>query len=352
MKPMTSHLKARQWATLSLLAIGSANFAFATPEAAPSGDSEVAEFIHMDLNADPKLRGADMNISIENGIAILTGSANSLAQAERATARANASEGVRAVSNQLVIKPGKTADLIARAKTVLAKQKTFTADGVTVTANGPRISLVGKVGTPDEKDLAREIVSEVPGVLAIDNNLTVTYEGIREDSQITEQLHLIIQDDPLYEGLDLIASVKSGTVTFSGEVGSRGELDRLVRRSYVTGVTDVQISNIGINGNLKMEGVMDKNYSQEESLAALKGALAADPRIDAKNIRSEMADGVITLKGNVSQLAESDIAESTARGIPGVLSVSNELKISGGTEVAAAKSEFKSASAPVMQASR
>lgn len=349
---MTSHHKAGQWATLSLLAIGSTHLAFATPEAAPSGDSEVAEFIQMDLSADRKLRGAEMNISIENGIAILTGTANSLAQAERATARANAGDGVQAVSNQVVIKPGKSNELVAKAKDALLKQKTFVANGVTVIANGPRISLAGKVGTPDEKDLAREIVSEVPGVLAIDNNLTVTFEGIREDAQITEQLHFLIQDDPLYEGLDLVVTVKSGTATFSGEVGSRGELNRLVRRSYVTGVIDVQISNISINSNLKMEGVMDKNYSQEESLAALKGALAADPRIDAKNINTGMTDGTLTLKGSVSQLVERDVAESAARGIPGVLSVSNELKIAAGTEMATAKSEVKSASVPVMQVSR
>lgn len=306
----------------------------------------------MDLNADRRLRGAEVNVSIEKGIAILTGSANSLAQAERATARANASEEVRAVSNQVLIKPGTSADLIVKAKAALAKQKTFTANGIAVTANGPRISLAGKVGTPDEKDLAREIVSEVPGVLAIDNNLAVTYEGIREDSQITEQLHFIIQDDPLYEGLDLVATVKDGTVTIKGEVGSRGEIDRLVRRSYVTGVTDVKISGLTINSNLKMEGVEDKDYSQDQSLDALNHALAADPRINAASISSTMADGIITLNGNVRQLAESDAAESTARGIPGVLSVSNELKISTESELATVKKETNSISAPLMQASR
>lgn len=352
MKPMTSHHKAGQWATLSLIAIGSAHLAFATPEAAPSGDSEAAEFIQMDLNADSRLRGSEMNVSIKGGIAIITGSAKSIAQTERATARAIANEGVLAVSNQAVIKPGNGTDLVAKAKAALAKQKTFTADGVTVTANGPRISLIGKVGTPDERDLAREIVSEVPGVLAIDNNLTVTYEGIREDSQITEQLHFIIQDDPLYEGLHLVALVKDGTATLKGEVGSRGELDRLVRRSYVTGVTDVKISGLTINSNLKMEGLEDKDYTQEQSLEALSHALAADPRIHAENIRSTMTDGIVTLQGNVAQIAESDAAESTARGIPGVLSVTNELKASGGTEVATAKNETKSVSVPVMQASR
>ncbi|GAA5122824.1 BON domain-containing protein [Luteolibacter yonseiensis] len=353
MKPKTSHHPAGQWTALSILVLASAQLSLATPEAAPSGESEVADFIQTDIRADSRLRGAEIDVRIENNIAILTGTANSLAQAERATTRANASEGVLAVSNQVRIKPGKTGDLAARAKAVLAKQKTFTANGVAVTADGSRVLLNGEVGTPDEKDLAREIVSEVPGVLAIENNLTVTYEGIREDSQITEQLHFIIQDDPLYEGLDLVASVKSGTATLSGEVGSRGELDRLIRRSYVTGVTDVQVSNLSINRNLQMEGLVDKNYSREESLAALKGALAADPRIDARTIRSEMADGVITLSGSVRQITESDAVESTARGIPGVLSVSNQLRISNsGTEMATAKREVESASVPVMQASR
>ena len=350
MKPKTSHQKAGQWATFSVIAISSANLLFATPQSAPSGESEVGEFIQMDISSDKKLQGSEMNVRIENGIAIISGTAVTLAQIERATARAIASEGVKVVLNQVSIASDPSSNIAEKAKTALRKQKIFLADGVVVSAQGSRISLSGKVGALDEKDLAREIVSEIPGVVAIDNNLVVTFEGIREDSQIASQLRFMINDDPLYEGLHLVANVKSGTVSLSGEVGSRGEYDRLVRRSYVTGITDVQVSALSINTDLAMEGLADKEYSQDQSMEALKAALNVDSRIDAKTIQPEMSVGVVTLKGSVPNIAASDAVESTARGIPGILRVSNELKIDGGTEIAAARGGLKFASvAPLMK---
>ncbi|MES2440255.1 MAG: BON domain-containing protein [Verrucomicrobiota bacterium] len=352
MKPNTSHQKAGQWATFSVIALSSANLLFATPQSAPSGESEIGEFIQMDISADKRLQGAEMNVRIENGIAIISGTAKTLAQTERASARAIASDGVNVVLNQVGIVPESSSNIVEKAKAALRKQKIFRADQVVVTANGSRVSLAGKVGVLDEKDLAREIVSEIPGVTAIDNDLTVTFEGIREDAQIAEQLHFLIKDDPLYEGLDLTATVKSGTVSLSGEVGSRGEYDRLVRRSYVTGIIDVQISGLSINSDLAMEGLADKEYSQDQSLEALKAALAIDSRINANLIETKMADGVITLKGSVGQIAESDAVETTARGIPGVLRVENELKIVRGGEIAGTNREFKSASAPPLMKPR
>ncbi len=325
---------------------------FATPQAAPSGDSEIAEFIQMDVSADQKLRGSEINVRIENEIAILTGDARSLAQVERASSRAIASDGVSVVLSQLKIAPESESAVTENAKSALRKQRIFRADDVVASVSGNRVSLTGRVGTLDEKDLAREIVSEVPGVAAIDNNLVVTFEGIREDAQIAEQLKFVIKRDPLCEGLDLVASVKSGTVSLSGEVGSRGEYDRLIRRSYVTGVMDVQVSNLSINSDLAMEGLADKEYSAEQSLAALRAALNVDCRIEAKLIQSEMNEGVISLKGSVRTVAESDAVETTARGIPGVLRVANELKTTGGLQIASVKREFAAASVPLMKPSR
>lgn len=114
-------------------------------------------------------------------------------------------------------------------------------------------------------------------------------------------------------------------------MGSRSEFDRLVRRSYVIGVMDVGVSELAIDRQLAMEGLADKDYSREESLAALRAAFEADSRLVATKLHPEMGeDGVMTLKGTVRSLEESDAAEFTARSIPGVLRVSNRLKIQPG----------------------
>lgn len=349
MKPEKTFQIYGRWASLAAAAFGSAALATATPQLEPEGPAEVASFIQMDIEADSRMNGAEVEVKVDDGIAILTGEVGSLAQAERATARTIASKGVRSVVNQIKVQTGDSSTLSTKVKSALREQKMFPAGSITVSVSGTRVTLAGKVGVWDEKDLAREVVSEVSGVTAIENNLTVTDEGIRTDAQIARQLSFMIKDDPLYDGLDLTVSVKDGTASLTGEVGSQGEFNRLVRRSYVTGVTDVSIVSLGIDGSLVMEGLGDKNPSAEEALASLRQALAKDSRVAADAIDASLKDGVVLLKGDVAGIGERDAAEATARAIPGVLRVSNELKVSSGYVTAPGKVDFKAASPPLVR---
>lgn len=341
----TRHLP---WAALTAMSLGTASILLATPEASPEGPAEISEFIQMDLAADSKLKDSEITIQVKDGIGILGGSARTLAQSERAASRALANEKIRAVVNQVSINPDTAKNIMASSKSFLKSQKMISAQSVRVDVGGNRVVLRGEVGTLDEKDLAREIISEVPGVAAIDNQITVNFEGVRTDSQISAQLAFMIKDDPLYEGLDLLASVKEGTVTLSGKVGNRGEFDRLVRKSYVTGVMDVQISNLGIDSDLAMEGLSDKDYNKEESLIALNQALAADSRVDKKNVNVGLDEGVVTLKGTVDSLASKDAVEAVSRAIPGVLQVQNELRVSSNDGMVSNEKVINSASAPLV----
>ncbi|RYD46316.1 MAG: BON domain-containing protein, partial [Verrucomicrobiaceae bacterium] len=340
------------WVAMAAAVFGSTALATATPQLEPEGAEEITSFIQMDIQADSRMSGSNITVRLEDGIAILSGDAATLAQAERATARAIASKGVRAVVNQIVIAPGETSDISSSVKSALGQQKMFGPEGVTVTATGSRVKLTGKVGVWDEKDLAREVVSEVPGVTAIENNLVVTDEGVRSDAQIAKQLGFIIQDDPLYEGLHLSVSVKDGTASLTGEVGSQGEFNRLVRRSYVTGVVDVDVTGLGIDGSLVMEGLGDKNQAEGEALANLKQALSMDSRVPSSTIDVTLKEGVVVLSGEVAGLTQRDAAEATSRAIPGVLRVSNELKVSSSYAKAGGRVDIKSVSPPLMRPSR
>ncbi|RYD38847.1 MAG: BON domain-containing protein, partial [Verrucomicrobiaceae bacterium] len=57
-------------------------------------------------------------------------------------------------------------------------------------------------------------------------------------------------------------------------------------------------------------------------------ALAKDSRVTEEGIDVSLKDGIVTLKGEVGSVAEKDAVESTSRVIPGVLRVSNQLKVS------------------------
>src|SRR5690606_29193811 len=106
------------------------------------------------------------------------------------------------------------------------------------------------------------------------------------------QLQQLIANDPLYDGLALSVSVKEGVVRLKGEVGSKAEYDRLVRRTSVTGVFEVNADRLSLNSDLKMEAMDDKNFTHEQMMAALTDALKMDTRVDSQSIEFEIAEGV------------------------------------------------------------
>lgn len=102
-------------------------------------------------------------------IAVVTLSAagNSLAQPEQ-----QASPTVQASSNNGATRAENRA-LRKRVKVALKNTKGLTAVAITVKAKGGKITLQGTVPTQDEVDLAANAARQVPGVVSVDNLLTV-----------------------------------------------------------------------------------------------------------------------------------------------------------------------------------
>lgn len=334
MKPSSFTNNLSRWTSFSAATLGSVAFLFATPQIEPDGVIEVAEFIQMEIFHDAMMEGSDITVGIDGGIATLKGSVASLAQAERAASKALTSPDVLTVVNQIEVTPQKESSILSRAKNLLASQKVIDASRISVSVDGSHVILEGNAGSIDEGELAREIVSEANGVTAVKNNLVVDFLSIRTDKQIAAQLEYSINDDPLFTGLHIAPVVKDGVVAWSGEVGSRGEFDRLIRRSYVTGVIEVNAKSVSVNGDLAMEAVEDKNYSPSQTLEAINAAIEHDSRLDSDHVSVAMNQGVVTLKGSVETIVQSDALELTARCIPGVLAVSNRISVHSSDNVA------------------
>ena len=352
MKNSTTLLNLPSIAAFSAATLGSMGLLLATPQMDPEGVTEVSEFLQMEIHHDSLMQGSDVTVGIEDGIAVLTGTASSLAQAERAAAKAFTSPDVLTVVNKIKIVPQDQSKILADARELFATQKVIDSSRINISANGSHVILEGDAGSLDEGELARELASEVSGVTAVENRLEIDFLSIRTDKQITAQLEYSINDDPLFTGLDITPHVKEGVVAWNGEVGSRGEFDRLIRRSYVTGVIEVDASNVSVNGDLAMEAVEDKNYSPAQSMEALTASIDHDSRLKTEDITARMNDGVVSLTGSVQTMSKSDAAELTARCIPGVLAVSNKLSITNsGGGVASNTKEFKVSASQLMTSS-
>jgi osmotically-inducible protein OsmY len=320
--------------TILAAAIGSAA---ATPELGPSGTVEIADFIAMDVKADRQMNGSKVEVAVEGDLVTLSGTALSLQQAERAVARAKATDGVRAVVNRLrIIDPiAKDAVLAERVQQRLGKSPALDAKRVQVSVDKRRAVLRGQIGSWDEQELAREIATEIPGIKEVDNRLEVTFDTVRTDAQIKAQLEYMISDDPLYAGITIDVKVKDGMVDLGGAVGSMSEKEQLVHRSHVTGVTGVKTDDLMVSRELAMEGLSGKVPSEKATLEALSAAIAADPRLKQADIRAEMDKHVMKLSGTVPNEEVRAAAESTARGLPGVSVVANEIQVRGESETTA-----------------
>lgn len=333
-KPKASQFILGKWTAFSAATLGSITLLFATPQAAPTDEEEIAGFLRMNLQQDEQMEGAKVTVRLDHGIAALKGDARSLSQIERASAWAYGMKGVVTVVNQLEVKPAEPSAILDGAKAAFRDGKLIKATKVKVATNGSRVILSGKVSSWDESEIARDLISEIPGVTAIDNKITVDFEEIRTDAQIAEQLKFMVRNDPAYVGLALTPSVQDGVVTWRGNIGSNDELNRLVRHSYVTGAVEVVSHQIRIKSELQMEELDDKDYRADEVVEALTLAIKSDTRLNTSDINFSYEDGVITLKGRVSDVSQSDAAVLTAGTIPGVLRVSSQLKVANNQAIA------------------
>ncbi len=325
--------------------IASSSFVLATPQMEPEGPIESADLIQMDIYHDAMMEGADTTVRIEDRIATLTGSARSLAQVERASARAYASPDVLAVVNLLEIAPAESTSALSKvAHEALSTETMLDSSRIEIVSDGSGLVLKGETGSWDEAELAREIVSEIAGVTEVQNKISVDFTSIRTSDQIEGQLLYLVNDDPIFSGLDLKPQFRDGVVTWSGEVGSRGEFERLVRRSYVTGVMDVQTSDLTVNSDLAMEETEDKSYTPSQIVEAIEAILAHDPRIKLSSVAMVEKDGTFILVGSVNDRRQATYAERSARAIPGVVRLSNELEISDSPTFASHTDGMKAAS--------
>lgn len=314
-------------ATRSMMVAATLGAASATPESAPRDDKTLAEMIARGLGSDDRLEAGRIKVTVEDGIAVLTGDALTLAQAERAAERAKSAAGIRAVVNQLEIAPPKTtgAALAESVRRHLLKNRAIDARRVKVAVDKRKAVLSGEVGTWDEQELAREIATEIPGITRIENRLEVSFDTVRTDQAIRSQIAYQIADDPRHHGANISIEVKDGVVNLAGEVASAGGKDLLVHRAYVTGVTEVWADNVMVVGSPVPDGMTGGAAATVPDLEALRQAFGKDKRLRGAGIVSSFDGNVLTLIGTAPSEEATAAAESTARGLPGVKEVVNRI---------------------------
>jgi hyperosmotically inducible protein len=208
---------------------------------------------------------AGIVVTVQDGVATLTGSAPDQATADRAGQLARETAGVKTVLNQIAVGGGGVAGvdvppppavttkdevLAAAVNLRLASNAALAGSKITVTAAGGVATLAGTVPSDAAKAAAETAAKSVPGVTSVANNLTVVAAAPVEtvpDAKIADDVNALL-DKQFFE-LIVNVEVKGGAVTLSGAVPNRGTIVQVTNAvQQIKGVKAVDTSRLTVQG--------------------------------------------------------------------------------------------------------
>jgi VCBS repeat-containing protein len=117
-----------------------------------------------------------IKVKVSNGWITLQGTAEWQYQKEEAARAVRSLRGVKAVSNEITIKPTlNTIDIKIKIEDALKRDAQIEAKDITVETSGAMVTLRGRVHSWREHDDAEHIAFSAPGVGSVSNLLTVSY---------------------------------------------------------------------------------------------------------------------------------------------------------------------------------
>lgn len=143
-------------------------------------------------------------------------------------------------------------------------------------------------------------------------------DGI-EDPAIADAVEKRLERDPSIDLNRIDVAVELGVVELTGIVRDLLAKERAAKiAERVRGVR-------AVSNRIRVEPTMV--LSDRGIRRLVLDALADDPATEAYEVAVRVADGVVTLSGEVSSGAERSLAERLAKGVRGVVGVSNELSV-------------------------
>lgn len=222
----------------------------------------------------PYLRSSNLNVSVENGKATLTGIVEEDVNSDLAKQIALGVDGIKNVDNQIEVradykpKPsehsyGDVVDdvsVTAVIKSKLLWSKSTDGQIIDVKTKKGQVILTGNVTSTDSKEMARRLAAGTQGVVSVTNNILVDKtEGTTDtakvsaketnskisDAWITTKVNSTFLYSSNVAGSDISVNTKAGVVTLSGKLDSGVERALTIELAQnVRGVNSVQASEL------------------------------------------------------------------------------------------------------------
>ena len=302
-------------------------------EIVPSGrsDQEIAQDVQRRFANNPLLKDKNIEVTVTGGNVQLTGQVNSISELQEAKLLASEVMGVASVINALQINyPSSRSDqeIEEDVKSSLERDVYLTGMPVDVSVSNGVVTLTGKVSNLFQKVRAGNDVNWIWNVQGLQNNIKVVWwedQGVRKElpAPTTDQIKTNIENE-LYQDLRLKdpytinVDVSEGNVTLTGTVASYRQKQLAARD--VLNVVGV----IGVNNLLEIE---QEARPDEAIQKDVQSNLNTDNALAGQDIVASVAEGTVTLNGNVETAYQKLHAGDVASQVAGVQGVINKLNI-------------------------
>ncbi|GJL58280.1 MAG: hypothetical protein NPIRA03_11370 [Nitrospirales bacterium] len=279
---------------------------------------------------------SSIEVSVNDGIATLTGTADSLWTQQRAVEIPQTIRGVRGVIDRISVGPvGTTNDsiLLKQLEYLFLEAPVVERDDIQVEVLRGVATLKGQVQSRQEKQTALNLAKMVNGIRKVQDFLKVADVRERPDSILKEEItHRLTFDVWVGNPSLLNVRVEKGHVILTGQVGSVYEKGRVAELAWVEGVHEVDIRGIIVNWMSPdpMMRTQRPTFTDQEVSAAIQRMLAYDRRVAPFGIAVTVKNGTVTLKGSVPFLSIRREAERNANHTVGVRYVNNLITVQSG----------------------
>ena len=193
------------------------------------------------------------------------------------------------------------------------------AADIGVSADAGVVTLRGDVKTYAERAAAERVALGVYGVKAVANDINVRLgEGLqRTDTEIAQAVVSALKWNTTVPDEKITVAVSNGWVTLKGKVD--WQYQRTAAANVIHDLSGVR----GVTNAITLE----PHVSVMDVKSKIEAALKRSAQVDARRINVAVADGKVTLSGNVHSWFERSEARQAAWAAPGVREVDDRIAV-------------------------
>ncbi len=295
-------------------------------------DGDLRSRIESEFNESPVVNAAEIDVTVDDGIATLEGEVLNLEAKLRAVEIARSFRDVRAVIDLLdvAIVPRSDQQLQSLIKKRLAHNEATSDVEVDISARHGRVVLSGEVDSEVEHDLSQRIVRAIPGVQFVENRLRIKRFQSRTDEDLEADVRQRIRWDHQLDDDAIEVEVTDGRVKLSGIVGSDSDRFHASMAARIDGVREVDnqlVVRSDRQDPFHRDPLFRVDLKPAEIEAAIRDALRQDPRVGEIELDIQVSLGSVALRGNAESIVEKKAVEDTTRNTRGVRHVKNYLRV-------------------------